>query len=242
MSKPRPRRGSPLAYTPAWDLFKPSKDLVLKHIWIFGPIYAVFVLFSIHSWIWTPAKPEAGRHWWNYNYVSTPSGPGPVFLNYSFVGFTIFWLLISVAVGTIAQIMAQRAQLDAAQDKTPTFDKLWATVKELGWRILGLYIVTTLVIIVGFILLIIPGLFMVKRYYLAPYVMLDQKIGIREAMDKSAAISKPFSAIWGVVLVGILFSLISIIPFIGWLISFALLMLYSVAPALRYQELKKVQG
>lgn len=241
MAKPKPRKGSPLHLTSAWDLFKPSKDLVLKHIWIFGPLYAVYVLFTLHSWIWTPATPQGVHHWWwNNNYVTTPSGPGPVFLNYTFIGFSVFWLLISVVVGTIVQIMSQRAQLDAAEGKTPLFDNLWATVKELGWRMLGLYIVATLVIVVGFILLIIPGVFMVKRYFLSPYVMLDQKVGIREAMNKSAAMSPSLGAIWGIVLVGILFGLIAIIPLIGWLVSFALTMLYSVAPALRYQELKRL--
>ena len=242
MAKTRPRRGSPLHLTPAFELFKPSKDLVLKNIWIFGPLYAVFVVFSIHTWIWTPAGPGEQHHWWQTNLVSTPSGPWPASFDYTFVGFSIFWFLISAVLGTIVQIMTQKAQFEVAQGKTPTFDRLWATVKELGWRMLGLYIVASLIVIIGFILLIIPGVYMVKRYFLAPYVMLEHKVGIREALDKSAELSPNLGAIWGVVLVGILFSLVSIIPIVGWLVAFALSILYSVAPALRYQELKKVSS
>lgn len=161
-------------------------------------------------------------------------------MDYSFVGFSITWLLVTIVVGTIVQIMTQTAQLEAAQAKTPTFDKLWAITKELGLRLFGLYIIASLIILLGLIFFIIPGLFMVKRYFLSPYVMIDQKVGIREALDRSAAISTSFGAIWGVVLVIILFGLISIVPMIGWLVSFILGMLYSVAPALRYEELKRI--
>jgi hypothetical protein len=71
--------------------------------------------------------------------------------------------------------------------------------------------------------------------------MLDKNCGIREAMDRSAAISKPHSGyVWGIIGVGILIGFIGVIPLVGSLIAFIGGMLYSVAPALRYQELKKL--
>ena len=212
----------------------------MKNIWVFGPLYAVFIFFSIHSWIWTPTGPGETRHWWDSTVVSLPNGPSLAGLNYTFVGFSILWLLLTLVVGTIVQVMAQKAQLDVSEGKSPTYDKLWATVKELGWRMFGLYIIAGLIILIGFLLLIIPGIFMVKRYFMAPYVMLDEKLGIRASLDRSAAISPTIGSVWGVVLVVILLSFISVIPIIGWLISFVLSILYSVAPALRYQELKKI--
>lgn len=70
--------------------------------------------------------------------------------------------------------------------------------------------------------------------------MLEKKVSITEAMEQSAKMSKPHSgSIWGVIGVMFLIALTGIIPFIGWLISFILGMFYAVAPALRYQELKK---
>lgn len=137
--------------------------------------------------------------------------------------------------------MAVIATYEASQDKVIAFNRLWATTREIGWRLIGLYIVTGLIIFVGFILLIIPGLIMLRRYFLAPYVMIDKNCGIREAMDRSAAISKPHSGyIWGIVGVTILISMIGIIPLIGSIVAFVMGMFYSVAPALRYQELKKL--
>jgi uncharacterized membrane protein len=89
----------------------------------------------------------------------------------------------------------------------------------------------------------VPGLIMLRRYFLAPYVMLDKKCSIKEAMDTSAEISKPYSGyVWGVIGVIFLIGLINIIPFIGWIISFIVGMFYSVAPAMRYRELRKLSS
>jgi hypothetical protein len=227
----------------AFDLFTPSKELVLKNIWIFGPLYAVPLVFWIHSWIWSPL-PNHPTSWWqgarHFN-SGWPGGPLPTYATFLVVGFSLLWFLIIAAGGTIAQIMSQAAQLEAAQGKHLDFQNLWQIVKQLGWRLLGLYIVVGLVVLVGFILLIIPGLIMIRRYFLAPYVMIDKKLGIREAMDQSAALSKlNTGSIWGILGVMVLISLVNIIPIIGGLASFVLGSLYSVAPALRYEQLKQL--
>jgi uncharacterized membrane protein len=242
----RARKGSPLNLPSAFQLFKPSKDLVLKNKWVFGPLYIAPLLFTIHAWVWTPSvNSQSGRSWWwDYSWFGSgfSSSSIPAYLWYSLIGFSVLWLLFVLVAGTILQIMSQRAQLEVAQHKgTVSFSELWPTVKELGWRMLGLYLLVGLYILVGLILLIVPGLIMLRRYFLAPYVMLDTKCSIKEAMDKSAAMSKPMPrAIWGIIGVTILISLINIVPLIGWLIAFVLGSLYSVAPALRYEQLKKL--
>lgn len=243
----RPRRGSLLHLTPSFDLFRPSYEIIRKHIWIFGPLFAVQFIFTLHSWIWTPTGTNAAStHWW-HRWLDVGPGwaasPIPVFTSYAFVGFAVVWFLFVIVAGTVVQIMTQEAQLEGAEGKEViTFDKLWGIVKEMGWRMLGLYILVGLFIFVGLILLIIPGLIMIRRYFLAPYVMLDKRPkSIMEAMEISARMSKPYSgSIWGIIGVMFLIGLISIIPVIGWLASFFLGVAYSVAPALRYQELKNL--
>lgn len=239
----RARRTSPLHLPSAFDLFKPSKELVLKNIWVFGPLYAVPFIFWIHSWLWSPL-PNQPVHWWqsSRNFSSGwPGGPFPTYGTFLVVGFSVLWFLIIAAAGTIAQIMSQAAQLEAAQGKSLDFRNLWSVVKELGWRLFGLYIVVGLVVAVGLILFIVPGLIMLRRYFLSSYVMLDKKVGIREAMDRSAEMSKVNTgSIWGILGVMLLIGMVNIIPILGGLASFALGSLYSVAPALRYQQLKKL--
>jgi hypothetical protein len=240
--KHRPRRSSPLNLPSAWSLFSPSKKIILDNIWIFGPLYAVPLVFGLHAWIWSPANTD--HHWYSSPYIAGPdafSSSFPTFTNYGFIGFSFFWFLFVAIVGFITQIMVQRAQLDGVEGKAPDFEDLWATVKELGWRMVGLYLLVSLVTLVGFFLLIFPGIIMIRRYFLAQYVLLDQKTGIREAMDISADMTKPYShSIYAVILVSILFGCFAFIPFIGWIIAYVLGAFYSVAPALRYQQLKKI--
>jgi uncharacterized membrane protein len=243
----RPRRTSPLNLTSAFALFKPSKELVMNNLRIFGPLYAVSLIFMAHAWIWQPAPASlgSGHHWLNNSLglrAGWNGGPFPTYATYSLIGLTLVWLLIVVVMGTITQIMTQAAQLNAAEGKSLSFSKLWRTTKELGWRMVKLYVLVGLSIVIGLVLLIIPGLIMIRRYFLAPYVLLDNKdLSAWEAMKHSAELSKPYSgSIWRILGVMLLIGLIGIIPFIGGLIAFVLGSLYSVAPALRYQELKRL--
>lgn len=239
----RARRSSPLFLPSAFDLFTPSKELVLKNIWIFGPLYAVPLIFWIHSWIWSPL-PNQHVTWWHSGdgfSIGWPGGPLPTYSTFLLVGFSFLWLLIIMAVGTIAQIMSQAAQLDAAEGRRLDFAVLWATVRELGWRLLGLYIIVGISVVVGLFLLVVPGIILIRRYFLAPYVMLDKKLGILDSMQKSTDLSKVNpGSIWGVLGVMLLIGMINIVPIIGGFVSFIIGSLYSIAPALRYQQIKRL--
>lgn len=239
----RTRRNSPLHMPGAFDLYTPSKELVLKNIWIFGPLYAVPFIFYVHSWIWSPL-PHQKVHWWQHGdkFSSGWTGsPWPSDVTFLVVGFSLLWLILVAVVGTMVQIMTQAAQLDAVENRPLDFQHLWRVVKELGWRLFGLYVAMAVIIVVGFVLLIIPGFFMIRRYMLAPFVMIDQKTGIREALDKSAELSLiNTGALWGVMGVMLLIGMLNIIPFIGGLLSFAVGSLYSLVPALRYQQLSRL--
>ena len=244
-NRQRARANSPLNLPGAFQLWRPSKELVMRNIWIFGPLYAVPLIFSLHNWLWSPSA-AAGQHWtdhfdsfssgWSFSPISTYTWS-------AFIGFSVFWFLFVMAVGTIVQIMAQAAQLDAVEHKPLDFTELWKVVTGMGWRLLGLYLLVALYVTVGLILLIVPGLIMIRRYFLAPYVMIDTKCGIKEAMERSAAMTKSYSgSIWGIIGVSFLIGLVAIVPFIGSLAAFILAALYSVAPAIRYQELKKLSA
>ena len=83
---------------------------------------------------------------------------------------------------------------------------------------------------------------MIRRYFLSPYVMVNEDLSISGAMQRSDELSKPYSgAVWGVIGVAFLISITSSLLFeIGPYVSFVLGIFYSVAPALRYLELKKL--
>ncbi|HEU5004647.1 MAG TPA: hypothetical protein VFT49_00995 [Candidatus Saccharimonadales bacterium] len=238
MAKHRARRSSPLYLPSAFELFTPSKDLFIKYFNVFGILYILPLLFWLHSWVDTPAH---GHHYWTRTSDANYGWTLPGGYNAAFIGFSILWFLIAIIGGTIVQIMTQRAQLDAAEDKEPTLDRAWQTVKEMWPNMVKLFIAMIIIIGIGFVLLIIPGLFMIKRYMFAPYVMLDKKCGVKEALEGSHELSnKNTGAVWGVIGVMFLLSIVGIVPIIGSLASFILGALYSIAPAIRYQQLKKL--
>jgi hypothetical protein len=245
-SKHRARLGSPLRLHGSFELFGQSYKLVIKNIWIFAPLYFLPLIFSFHSWEWTPAIGSNNGHWWTtYSWFGSglSASSVPSYLWYSFIGFSLIWIIFVLVAGTIVQIMSQEAQLEATENKPLDFIRLWGVVKELGWRMFGLYLVIGLYVVVGLILFIIPGLIMLRRYFLAPYVMLDTKCDVKTAMERSAEMTGAYSGyIWGVIGVMFLIGLLNVIPGIGWLVAFVLGMFYSVAPALRYQELKGVHA
>jgi hypothetical protein len=242
----RTRLGSPLRLYGSFELFGQSRKLIQKNIWIFAPLYTVPLVFSFHSWIWTPAIGSQNGHWWTtYSWfgsgLSMSSVPSLAW--YSFIGFSFLWLIFVLVVGTLVQIMSQEAQLEATEGKNLDFVRLWGVAKGKGWQMFGLYILMSLYIFVGLILFIIPGLIMLRRYFLAPYILLDTSCSIKEAMEQSAELTKPYSKyIWGIIGVMFLIGLLNVIPGIGWMLAFLLGMYYSLAPALRYQELMEVKS
>lgn len=239
----RARRTSAFYMPSAFDLFTQSKDLVTKKIWIFGPLYAVPFIFYLHSWLWSPL-PNQHVSWWHHadGFSSAWSGSAlPSYLTYLSVGFSFLWLAIILIIGSVAQIMSNAAQLRASQDHDFDFKHLWQTVKEQGWQLLGLYIVMGVIFSIGLILLIIPGLIFIRRYLFAPYVMIDKKTGISDSLSQSAALGRMNTgSVWGVIGVMFLIGLLNILPYIGGLAAFGFGVLYSVSPALRYQQLKKL--
>lgn len=239
----RARRTSHLYLPSAFDLFASSKEIVMNNLWIFAPLYATSFIFYVHSWIWQPLQGQHIHLWQHVDGFSSAwlGSPLPAYFTFLVVGFSLLWLVLTLTLGTIAQIMSHAAQLDASENKHLDFQNLWQVVRRQGWRLLGLYIVMALIFLIGFALLFVPGLFMVRRYLLAPYVMIDKGTGIQESLAQSADMSKRNTgAIWGIIGVMFLIGLVNIIPYFGGLAAFVLGSLYSVAPALRYQQLKKL--
>lgn len=110
------------------------------------------------------------------------------------------------------------------------------------WRFYGVTLLAALYIIGGFLLLIVPGFFMIRRYVLSPFYLYDQQVGVMEALRRSAADSKQFAgALWGLIGVMVLIGLPSIIPLLG-LISTVLQIVYYCAPAIRYRQIQGALG
>ncbi|CAN5409806.1 hypothetical protein BH10PAT3_BH10PAT3_3400 [soil metagenome] len=216
----------------SFSLFKKSKNLILKNLNTFGLIFLVPFLIGL----FTNIRSSRGSLGGSMSVASPGLGFSPAALGAgAFVG------LIILVIYVIVSLMTYVLNLETAKGNKPTVSDLWPVVQKFGVRLVLLSIAITAVIILGLLALIVPGLIFIRRYYLAPYVMLDRDLSVGDAMKESARLSKPFSgSVWGIFGVMFLLSLPGIVPVVGWIVSFALTFFYSVAPALRYEELKKL--
>jgi hypothetical protein len=204
----------------AFELFKPSWEAVKSNLITF--IELILIPIVIGLIISLPS-------WRNATSASSTIN-GALFLRDGFAG--LISLLFAPALAY--------TQLQSVRGKTVDFLQALKASTKFFWRFIGLVIVMGIVILVGFVLFIVPGLFMLRRYILAPYYLIDKDMKIFEAMRASAADSKKFSsAIWGLIGVEILCTVVGVIPIIGWIISAALSIAYYCAPAIRYTQVKK---
>ncbi|WP_419533208.1 hypothetical protein [Endozoicomonas sp.] len=79
--------------------------------------------------------------------------------------------------------------------------------------LLGLYILMTILIVIGFLLLILPGIYLAIAYMLAIPLVVDKKMGIWEALETSRkAVTKRWFSIFGLTLLIMLINAIAMIP------------------------------
>lgn len=238
MARNRGRRSSPLYVTPAFDLLPASYDYVKANFKVFVILFLFPMVIGLSNGYWVV---DSRRHLVP-DVLNAASSLGNATLPaYSYAHFGITFL-IALAIGVVIQIMANAAQLQASEDKKVRLTRVWRVVKQHWLKMLGLYTVISVLTAIGLALLVIPGLIVLRRYFFAPYVLLEnQDLSIWQAMEKSAEISKRNSrSVYEMLAVMLLFSLFGIVPLIGWIAAFALHFYYSVAPAIRYRELKRL--
>ena len=218
------------------ELFNKSFAAVRNNLAIFTLLYVLPLAFGING-----HRPQSNQgenfrwHTWDSNGIHiSASAVGAI------VGGITLIVLIGLLIAVFYQALLYTAQLLAARG-TVSFRDLWDIATRYWGRLFLLIISMGIIIGVGLILFIVPGLIFLRRYYLAPYFMIDQNLGVMESLRRSAAMSKPISSyIWGVIGLMVLLSVPSFFSDIGSLVSLVLLAGYSVAPAILYFEAKKV--
>ena len=86
--------------------------------------------------------------------------------------------------------------------------------KALG--LIGLQLVLMVIIMIGMLFFIIPGLVFLYWFLFAPYVYIDQQVGILQALKKSRQLVRgKLAEILGLIGANLVFALPAAIPFIG---------------------------
>lgn len=223
----------------AIDLFGKSYRLVRQNL-------AVFILLNIlpaiaavtEAAVKYSDKAKEGSDWGNIFgsafFAPDSDGTGLVasgLLTFAFVVVLIFnYLLLLIFV------------LRVAQGRRPTFASLLSEVTRswLWLKLLGLMVLMAFIVLFGLLLLVVPGIIFVWRFFLTPYIYIDKRVPMSDALSESWDMTRGHGwVIYSVILFSVVLSLTGIIPLIGGVIAFVLAAIYSLAPALRYVEISK---
>jgi len=104
-------------------------------------------------------------------------------------GIVIPLNILALVFLTIAKIGYNKIFLKIHDGEKPKFVEIFEHYK-IFWRYIGVSILFALITIGGLILLILPGIFWFVRFYFAPLVVIDTKIGPVAALKESYAITK----------------------------------------------------
>lgn len=96
----------------------------------------------------------------------------------SIVGAILTIISIVFSIGMV------RVVLNVYENKALKFENLYEDWRLIGWYILG-GIINGLLVILGLVLLIIPGIFVAVRLSMWPYIMLEGESNSIEAIKKS---------------------------------------------------------
>jgi hypothetical protein len=152
----------------------------------------------------------------------------------------VLWSLFIIVSLFIAPALSF-IQVLSAQGKKVSISEAVRGGRHFFWRWYGTMIVAGIMILGGLILLIVPGIFMIRRYFLAPYALISEDLTISQTLDRCKQISKQYGgAIWGLLGVTLLIGLVGVIPILGSIISFIANIIYYCAPAIRWEQLRKL--
>ncbi len=221
-----------------FDLPEKSWQLVKKNWQMFAVVNILSLLSAVLAIFSDPPKDEQ-----NYQTFGSAGnmllGPGLA----PAIGLGIIVILAFIVASIFLLAMSTSLELRSSKNETPSFDTLFQTAKKFWLRQLGLFIVMGIIITIGLILLIVPGIYAIGRLIFAPYLMFDKDLGIVDSLKASANLTKGNAGpVWAAIGLTILFGvgagIIGAFPVIGELLSTLIMIAFSLIIVLRYRELK----
>ena len=149
--------------------------------------------------------------------------------------------VLSLLVGYYVQLGLMRLSLNVVDGKQVTVRQLFDE-HRLVVRYIGASIVYGAIVIVGFLLLIVPGIVWSLKYSQYGFLMLDKNLGVMESLSMSGKITNgaKMELVWIGIVVGLLV-LVSMIP-LGLGLIATIPMSVLVGPLLYRRLVKRYEG
>jgi Uncharacterised protein family (UPF0259) len=134
-------------------------------------------------------------------------------------------------------------QLASVRGRQLTIGDAFNQSKPFALRFIGLILLSVLIVGVGLILFIIPGLLAIFFLSLSAYILVDKNVGVVDALKGSYELVKEYwKPVLGLYIVNIVISIPQYVPIIGWIVSLALTVAYLCLGAVIFNKIagKKV--
>ena len=164
-------------------------------------------------------------------------------LNWKEDKFHIGTLLLGLIVGIFAIIIRigyTKIFLRIYDGESPKFVDIFKEYR-IFWRFLGTSILTTLAVLGGLILIVIPGIIWAVRFSFAPIIVIDTKMGPVAGMKESYAITK--GNFWKILGFWIVIGLINLLGLIALGVGLLVTIPVSTLAVIHvYRELSKAKA
>lgn len=215
---------------PAFEAFKLNVGPLL--FVVFLPLVAMIILGLLAIGLLFAGASAAGS--WN-----DASNTGFIAILSFITIFAILFLIMSF----ILYAMQLLIQLQSVRGHKITIGQSFNSLKGKYLRLVGNSLIVGILVGVGLLLLVFPGLYLFRKYCLSPYFIIDKNAGVFESLTLSAEVTKQYSgAIWGTIGVFVLIAILgiavaSVIPFLGNIFSSLVMVVAAMLFACRYQEM-----
>jgi uncharacterized membrane protein len=102
-------------------------------------------------------------------------------------GKGVLSFVLQLIVGTVITIAFIRATLDTIDGKSPSIDSITSELKHFPAYLAGQFLFQ-IALIVGFVLLIIPGVYVAVTYNWYAYLIAEKRYGAMEALKQSSVL------------------------------------------------------
>ena len=219
--------------TPSWDLIGPSWRILKDHF------EQIIILFVLPPMLFILGNLLIGDTQGIHHLHDVTSRQK---LGFGVMGLAALWSIFNFAPSLYFRLKTSSA-------KQVSIAECYRRGLPFFWRLAGLYLFLGIILLIGFLLLIIPGLVLlvlfINRYYLAEYYLMERDLSIKQALLTSHRETAPYAGSnWGIIGVQVVFSLVAGILSsagrIGAIPAVFIQLICLYLPALRYWEIKHV--
>lgn len=153
---------------------------------------------------------------------------------------SVFVLAILLVIGAIFMPAIVITQLESAKGNKVTFTDIFEDCKPLVLPYIGLALLSALIVMVGLLLFILPGIAAAIFLSFSAYYLVDKKLGVIDSMKASVdLVKRKWQWVAAIFIVQAVISAVSNVPILGWIVGLVGFIVYFCLNAIVYLKISK---